>query len=297
VYHNEVAGLNDDEANLRAQRALKGDGSAYQNVGRGAQGAENIAKIDQQVIAIGRAQGLTNEQIASNMAFAKQNMAGGMAAQRTLGTQEARMGSAGFEAKGAISLARQAISNVPRTGFLPFNNLIQGYQSQTLNPDQAELYTRTQGVINTYSSVMSRGSNVTTDSSRARAQDLLNTASNPETYNRVLDTMESEINMALNSPEQMRQFYRQHYGTGSVGATQQPGSPQGSDLSNAATGGAAGSGTPYTAATGPGGGASVPSNSSAAPPAGAPQNAKQAPDGNWYVPDPNRPGKYLQFVQ
>lgn len=23
-------------------------------------------------------------------------------------------------------------------------------------------------------------------------------------------------------------------------------------------------------------------------------NAKQAPDGNWYVPDPNRPGKYLQ---
>ena len=30
----------------------------------------------------------------------------------------------------------------------------------------------------------------------------------------------------------------------------------------------------------------------------APVNgAKQAPDGNWYVPDPNRPGKYLQVVQ
>ena len=28
----------------------------------------------------------------------------------------------------------------------------------------------------------------------------------------------------------------------------------------------------------------------AAPPV---QGAKQAPDGNWYVPDPNRPGKYL----
>jgi hypothetical protein len=31
------------------------------------------------------------------------------------------------------------------------------------------------------------------------------------------------------------------------------------------------------------------------PPAGAPANAKQAPDGKWYAPDPARPGKYLQY--
>jgi hypothetical protein len=33
--------------------------------------------------------------------------------------------------------------------------------------------------------------------------------------------------------------------------------------------------------------------------AGAPpvDGAKQAPDGNFYVPDPNRPGKYLRVVQ
>jgi len=30
-------------------------------------------------------------------------------------------------------------------------------------------------------------------------------------------------------------------------------------------------------------------------PAGAPENAKQAPDGNWYAPDPNRSGKYLKY--
>ena len=30
------------------------------------------------------------------------------------------------------------------------------------------------------------------------------------------------------------------------------------------------------------------------PPAGAPPDARKAPDGNWYVPDPKRPGKYLQ---
>ena len=30
-------------------------------------------------------------------------------------------------------------------------------------------------------------------------------------------------------------------------------------------------------------------------PSGAPPDAKQAPDGNWYSPDPKRPGKYLQW--
>ncbi|WP_264046875.1 hypothetical protein [Methylobacterium flocculans] len=30
------------------------------------------------------------------------------------------------------------------------------------------------------------------------------------------------------------------------------------------------------------------------PPQGAPRGARQAPDGNWYSPDPNRPGKYLK---
>jgi hypothetical protein len=40
----------------------------------------------------------------------------------------------------------------------------------------------------------------------------------------------------------------------------------------------------------------VASASPAAPPAAYP-NAKQAPDGNFYVPDPARPGKYLRVVQ
>ena len=31
------------------------------------------------------------------------------------------------------------------------------------------------------------------------------------------------------------------------------------------------------------------------PPAGAPPDAKKAPDGKWYAPDPARPGKYLQY--
>ena len=35
--------------------------------------------------------------------------------------------------------------------------------------------------------------------------------------------------------------------------------------------------------------------SSNKPPTGAPPDAKQAPDGKWYSPDPARPGKYIQY--
>lgn len=42
-----------------------------------------------------------------------------------------------------------------------------------------------------------------------------------------------------------------------------------------------------------GGGAGNAAPSTAAP-SGLPQGARKAPDGNFYVPDPNRPGKYLQ---
>ena len=48
-----------------------------------------------------------------------------------------------------------------------------------------------------------------------------------------------------------------------------------------------------TKAWNPRGGASGPTT--AQRPAGAPENATQAPDGKWYSPDPNRPGKYLQW--
>src|SRR6185312_8992447 len=112
--------------------------------------------------------------------------------------------------------ARGVIERLPRTSFLPLNELIQGYEKKTLNPDQVELYGRTQAIVNTYAAVMARGANITTDSARSHAEALLNTAGNAETYNRMLDTMLSEIAMAKNSPERMRQFYREKYGAQSL---------------------------------------------------------------------------------
>ena len=188
-------------------------GSALTNLGRGAQSGAVLQAVRKEAARQDEEAGVTPEQRAQIQA----EYQGNKAAQRTLGTQEARMGTAAFEAEGAINLGRDVINKVPRTSFLPWNRLVQGFQNQTLDPNQAELFTRTQGIINAYSAVMARGANVTTDASRHRAEELLNTASNPEVYNRVLDTMQSEIEMAKNAPDRMRQFYMQRYGGQAAG--------------------------------------------------------------------------------
>jgi hypothetical protein len=143
---------------------------------------------------------------------------GSKAAQRTLGQMEARMGTAGFEAQQAITIGRQAIEKVPRTGFMPLNQLIQYGQRNLLDPNQTELAVRAQGIVNTYAAVMARGASVTTDSARSHAEALLNTAGNAATWNRALDTMQSEINMAIHAPDMMRKFYMDKYGKTSLDA-------------------------------------------------------------------------------
>ena len=199
------------------QRSLEGDYSWKQNLGRGAQKDANIVAVENELARRMTDMGISGKDQARKIQEFRAESMGMGAAARSLGTQEAKMGTAGFEALGAIKLARGAIEKVPRTSFLPINKLIEGFQKQTLSPEQAELFTRVQGIVNTYAAVMARGASVTTDSARHRSEELLQTASNPEVFNRVLDTMESEINMALNSPAQMREFYKKHYGGKSLG--------------------------------------------------------------------------------
>lgn len=198
--------VSDEDAKAIAEYYVKtGDRTRLQGLGVSGEAKQ---KVNHQIAQVQKDLGVSDEELGTRVA----EFEGRKAGERTLGTQEAKMGSAAFEAEGAIKQARGVIERLPRTSFLPLNKLVQGYQNQTLNPDQAELYGRTQAIVNTYSAVMSRGANVTTDSARAHANDLLNTAGDPATYNRMLDTMMSEINMAKNSPERMRQFYREKYG-------------------------------------------------------------------------------------
>jgi len=206
IQKGEKPVIPDEDAKAVAERYVR-TGDRTQLQGLGVSGAAR-QKVNHYIHEVQQELGVSDEDLGTKVA----EFEGRKAGQRTLGTQEAKMGSAAFEAEGAIKQARGVIEKLPRTSFLPLNQLMQGYSRNTLNPDQAELAARTQAIINTYSAVMARGANVTTDSSRSHAEALLNTAANPESFNRVLDTMLQEINMAKGSPAKMREFYRQQYG-------------------------------------------------------------------------------------
>lgn len=250
--------VSDEDAKAVAERYVR-TGDRTQLQGLGVSGSAR-QKVNHYIGEVQKELKVSDEDLGTKVA----EFEGRKAGQRTLGTQEAKMGSAAFEAEGAIKQARGVIERLPRTAFLPFNKLIEGYSKNTLNPDQAELAARTQAIINTYSAVMARGANVTTDSSRHHAEALLNTAGDPETYNRTLDTMLQEINMAKGSPAKMREFYKQQYGASALAP----------DTTAAPAGGtsAATTAQPATAA-----------------PAGAVGKLKDTAGKYWYVDKDNKP--------
>jgi hypothetical protein len=202
--------LSADDANDNARYSVPtGDRTSLQGLGNY---GENKALVNHAITEVKKDLNISDQELAQRTA----EFEGSKAGQRTLAVQESKMGSAAFEAEGAIKQARGVIERLPRTSFLPWNKLVEGIQKNTLNPDQTELAGRTQAIINTYSAVMARGANITTDSARGHAEAMLNTAGDPATYNRMLDTMLSEISMAKNSPERMRQFYREKMGANSI---------------------------------------------------------------------------------
>jgi hypothetical protein len=204
------SGFTEEDARKLAIRYVEsGDRTVLQ--GLGSTGAAKI-KVQREIDKYMAERNISPQEMAQRTVEYEGRKAG----SRTLGTMEAKMGAAAIEAEGAIKLVRGVIERLPRTQFLPFNQLIQGYSKKTLNPDQAELYARAQAIVNTYSAVMSRGANVVTDSARHHASELLNTAFDPKTFNRVLDTLQNEIDMAKMSPAKMHEYYRKLYGPKAV---------------------------------------------------------------------------------
>jgi hypothetical protein len=88
-----------------AGQYLSGDKSVMQNLGRGAQGAENIVKLRAEITRQAKEAGLKPDQIATKMA----DFAGRTAAMRALGTRGVNVEYAANTANKAIDLAEEAV--------------------------------------------------------------------------------------------------------------------------------------------------------------------------------------------
>lgn len=193
--------MSDETAGFMADRVLAGDNRALVGLGRGAQGAENIAKIQGMVAQRAREQGLDPSDLLQKSAEA----AGMGATQRTLGTQTARMATASTEAEGALRLGREASALVPRGTWVPVTKAIQAWQSGTSDPALAKFGAANMTIINTYARAINP-QGVPHASDKDHASQLLSTAVGPEAYNAVLDQLQAEIDLAHQAPAKAKKM-------------------------------------------------------------------------------------------
>jgi hypothetical protein len=195
--NNPEDGLLSSEAvDSMAGRILAGEKNVMTGLGRGAQGAENIRRVQEAVAKRNPEAGaILNKQIEA---------LGQGAEARTLGTQEANAISAGTEALGALQIGRDVSAKLSRGNYVPVNMAIQAWQKGTSNPELAAYGRAMHTIANTYArAVNPKGlphEKVVEDTVKS-----LSSAQGPDALNAMLDVMQREIEMAQKSPAQARQ--------------------------------------------------------------------------------------------
>lgn len=194
--------LPDQTVQLMAQQYLAGDTSVVQNLGRGAQGAQNIVRLRNEIARQAQAGGLAGADLAAKNA----EYFGTKAGQRTAGTRIANVEMASTEAQSLIPLAREASSAVARSSLLPFGKAQVMFNEQTNDPALRKFAAANNALVNVYSRAISP-SGVPTVADKEHAREMISTAMDQRSYNAVLDQMEAEITAARAAPKAVRQAF------------------------------------------------------------------------------------------
>lgn len=213
----ETMGAHLDETTVTdmAKQYLAGDRTVLQNLGRGAQGAENVVKLRQEISKQARDAGLDPKDIVNGF----NEQAGALAGQRSIGTRAANISLAANEANNMIPIALEASEKLPRTQYMPWNQMVQAYQKGNSSPELASFVAATNSLVNSYVRAVSP-SGVPTDSMRQHAYDMLNAAQGPEAYKAVVVTMQKEMQAALQAPSQVREELRRGNAPAAAAPTQ-----------------------------------------------------------------------------
>lgn len=186
-----------------AQQALAGDKSVYTNIGRGAQGAENLAALRQEVMRQASARGLGG----SDLAALNAEFAGLQAGERTLGNRTANIEMAANEARNLMPLVLEASARVPRTQYPSLNALLLAADQGTGGENVVTFGVAVNGLINTYARAISP-TGVPTVSDKDHARELLSKAWSAGQVKAAVAQMDKEIVAAQKSPGQVRGAFR-----------------------------------------------------------------------------------------
>lgn len=115
-----------------------------------------------------------------------------LASARTLGTRQSNVDVAVVEAKNIAKLAIDASNKIPRTDFVPVNEIRRRIARGTSTPEQQTFDTYNTGLITAYAATMSRTGQTTVEAQK-RAQDILSTATGPQAYEKGVEALIREM--------------------------------------------------------------------------------------------------------
>ena len=198
-----------ESMDMAAEQYLAGDKSVLQGLGRGNAGTAMRIELKNAIYRKALQRGMTGRQIATAMA----EFEGLKSGERALGTRTAQAGMAVNELLPMIDQAQTAMSNVDRSGFLPWGKIQRAWQDNTNDPNLRRAHAAVEAVVNTWA----RAINPTgqgTDADKRRGEEMLSTAYDQTSFNAVLDQMRQEAMAARASPGATKQEFRDGYGQG-----------------------------------------------------------------------------------
>lgn len=204
------AQLDEPTVKMMAQQYLAGDRTVMQNLGRGAQGAQNIVKLRGEIAKQMAEQGKSGTDIATKIA----EFEGLKAGERALGTRTAQMGMALNEAKTFAPLALTASEKVDRTQFPTLNSLLLAAEKGTGGEDVIRLAVATNSLLNAYARAVTP-TGTPTEGAQERARELLDSAWSKGQYRTAIDQLMKEMDAASKSPGMVREEFREHADPGS----------------------------------------------------------------------------------
>jgi hypothetical protein len=159
-------------------------------LGRGAQGAQNIAKV-QALVARKAAAGAPVSQAAREILNNAAQFEGLKTAERTQAAAMAKLSIYGRTAFNATEIAERLSDEVPRTNWMPVNQIINAYQTKTGDPKIVALGQALMTLTNEYARAIGGGHGTVHDKEEAKRR--LSEAQSKEQLRAVINVMRQEI--------------------------------------------------------------------------------------------------------
>lgn len=201
--------FDDDTIKAMAQQARAGDTSVFTNIGRGAQGPENLARLRKEITRQNNDKGISGEEQALRNA----EMFGVKAGQRSIGTKGANIEMAATEFNQVIPVVQAASKAVSRTSYPDLNKVILAYNEKTGDPNVVRFGGGVNTLINLYARAISP-TGTPTVSDKDHAREILNKAWSGGQFDAAVGMMQQEIEAALRSPEKVRDEMRKRFLSG-----------------------------------------------------------------------------------